>query len=63
MLWRSRPDDLGVIMSNNAAFQENISNIARSSRMKQGWILRTFQARDKTAMLILRKALVISILD
>ena len=28
--------DLGVTMSNNAAFQDHISNIARSSRMKLG---------------------------
>ena len=55
--------DLGVTMSNNAAFQDHISNIARSSRMKLGWILRTFQTQDRTAMLTLSKALVIPILD
>ena len=45
--------DLCVTMSNNAAFQDHISNIARSRRMKLGWILRTFQTRDRTAMLTL----------
>ena len=38
--------DLGVAMSNNATFQDHISNIARSSRMKLGWILRAFQTGD-----------------
>ena len=30
--------DWSVTMSNNAAFQDHISNIVRSSRMKLGWI-------------------------
>ena len=55
--------DLGVTMSNNAAFQDYTSNIARSSRMKLGWILRTFQTRDRQAILTLWKTLVIPILD
>ena len=45
--------DLGVTMSNNAAFQDH---------MKLGWMLRTFQTRDRTAMLTQWKALVIPIL-
>ena len=49
--------DLGVTMSNNAAFQDRISNIARSSRLKLGWILLAFQTRNRTAMLTLLKAL------
>ena len=55
--------DMDVTMSNNVPFQNHISNIARSNRMKLGWILRTFQTRDRTAMLTLWKALVIPILD
>ena len=56
-------EHLDVTMSNNAAFKDHISNIARSNRMKLGWILRTFQTRDRTAMLTLWKELVIPILD
>ena len=50
-------------MSNNADSHDHTSNIARSSRMKLGWIIRTFQTRDRTTMLTLWKELVIPILD
>ena len=46
--------DLGVTMSNNAAFKDNISNISRAS---------TFQTQNRTAMLTLWKSFVIQILD
>ena len=56
--------DLGVTMSTIAAFQDHISNsIDRASRMKLGWILHTFQTRDRTAMFNLWKALVIPIVN
>ena len=48
--------NLSITMSNNAAFQNHMSNIARSIRMNLGWILRTFQTRDRTAMLTLWRA-------
>ena len=32
----------------SCGIEDHISNIARSSRMKLGWILHTFQTRDKT---------------
>ena len=55
--------DLGVTMSNDATFQTHINNIVRASKMKSGWILRTFATRDKISMLTLWKQLVIPVLD
>ena len=55
--------DPGVTISNNAASQDHICNIARPSRMKLELILRTFQTRDRTAVFTLLKALMIPILD
>ena len=57
MIEKEHLRDLGVTMSNNNALQDHISNISRSCRMKPGWILRTFQTRDRTAMLTLWKTL------
>ena len=55
--------DLGVSMSNSATFQNHINAISKASRMKLGWILRTFQTRDKLTMVTLWKALVVPVLD
>ena len=55
--------DLGVTMSDDATFHNHINNIVRASKMKSGWILRTFSSRDKISMLTLWKQLVIPVLD
>jgi len=55
--------DLGVIMSDSATFAEHIYTIAASGRNQLGWILRTFQSRDKSLLLTLWKSLVVPILE
>ena len=55
--------DLGVTMSNDATFRTHINTVTKASRSKLGWILRTFQTREKLPMLTLWKSLVIPILD
>ena len=42
--------DLGVTMSNNAAFQDHISNIARTSRIKLGWVYISSKRQNSYAL-------------
>ncbi|XP_057314582.1 uncharacterized protein LOC130655799 [Hydractinia symbiolongicarpus] len=55
--------DLGVIMSNDCKFNKHISNLISKANRITGWILRTFESREKNVMLTLWKSLVILHLD
>ncbi|XP_057297606.1 uncharacterized protein LOC130628641 [Hydractinia symbiolongicarpus] len=55
--------DLGVIMSNDCKFNKHISNLISKANRITGWILRTFESREKNLMLTLWKSLVIPHLD
>ncbi|MPC32331.1 hypothetical protein E2C01_025642 [Portunus trituberculatus] len=54
---------LGVKMSDDATFQQHISEAANKARRMVGWVLRTFKSRGKDVMLALWKALIQPILD
>ena len=45
--------DLGVTMSDDETFSQYISEKVTKMKSKIGWILRTFQTRDKTLMITL----------
>ena len=51
--------DLGITMSSDATFTEHISERCEMAKSKTAWILRTFQSRDSTPMLLLWKSLVL----
>ena len=55
--------DLGVRMSDNASFAEQIADIVMAANQKAGWILRTFKTRAQTLMITLWKSLVMPLLD
>ena len=55
--------DLGVIVSSNAKFNENIINIVKKADNRMRWIFRVFRTREPTAMLTLFRALVLPILE
>ena len=42
--------DLGVILSDNAKFEDQIDKVCLKSRQKAGWIMRTFFSRDPEFM-------------
>ena len=50
--------DLGVIMSDNAKFEEYITHVCLKVKQKCGWILRTFSSRNSQLMKFLWKSLV-----
>ena len=51
--------DLGITMSSNATFTEHIAERCEMAKAKTAWILRTFQTRESTPMLLLWKSLVL----
>ena len=55
--------DLGVIMSSTATFRRHIADITESAKKQCGWILRTFQTREKVPLLTLWRSLVRSKLE
>ena len=55
--------DLGVTMTPDACFSEQISNVCASASLKCGWILRTFRTRECLPMLTLWRSLVQPLLD
>ena len=55
---KSSVRDLGIMMSNDATFKENIGTMVKRGKRMAGWALRTFQSRDKNVMLTLYKALI-----
>ena len=50
--------DLGVIMTNQATFDDHIYKVCQSVKQKSGWILRTFKSRNNLFMKQLWKQLV-----
>jgi len=60
---KSHLRDLGVTISNNAGFESHIAQAVQKSRMKVGWILRTFKTRQLLPMMTLWKSLVLPLLD
>ena len=55
--------DLGVIISEDMKFEDQISDMVRKARRHAGLILRVFETREKTAMLTLFKSIVIPLLE
>jgi hypothetical protein len=50
--------DLGIIMSNQATFDDHLNHVVLKVRKVTGWILRTFVTRDASTMLTLWTSLV-----
>ena len=55
--------DLGVIMSDDCLFQKQIDRMIEKAKNTISWIFRSFQTRNKNAMLTLYKSLIIPILE
>ena len=55
--------DLGIIMSNNACFDEQVEAVITKGKRMSGWILRTFKTRDKLPMMTLFKSLVLPVME
>lgn len=55
--------DLGVTLSCDGTFTTHIQNVTKRARSQVGWVLRTFQTRDKLPMLTLYKSLVVPLLE
>ena len=56
---KEQDGDLGIMMSNTAAFTRHIRNIVKKVRDKMGWVFRVFRPRERSLMLTLLKSLVI----
>ena len=55
--------DLGVTMSDNATFKTHITKISSKATQLSSWVLRTFITRERSVMLMLWKALILSRLE
>ena len=55
--------DLGVFMSDDGKFHEQIMKSSLCGKKKAGWICRVFNTRNEREMLILYKALVLPLLE
>ena len=55
--------DLGVTMSSDGTFKDQIAKVVMTASLKSGWILRTFTTREKNPMMTLWRALVLPTLD
>ena len=55
--------DLGVLVCSDATFNEQITSVMLAANLKCGWVLRTFQTRERKLMLTLWKALIQPVLD
>ena len=56
-------NDLGVILSSNCLFKNQINEIVKTANKLCAWILRTFKTRTPKLMILLWKSLVLSKLD
>ena len=61
--WFDHVKDLGIYMSQNLTFVEQINTVYIKCSQLMGWILRTFISRERTVMLLLFKSLVLSRVD
>ena len=50
--------DLGVILSDDATFNEHVQHVVKKVRQKTGWVLRTFYSRRQDIMKTLFKSLI-----
>lgn len=55
--------DLGVILSDTAKFDKQIESVAKKTRQKAGWVLRTFYSRNTQFMKSIYKTLVVPHVD
>ena len=55
--------DLGIIMSRNLLYKDHIESLGARCRSLSGWILRTFETREKAPMLKLYNSLLIPRID
>ena len=55
--------DLGITMSRNCSFDIHINIICKKCTDLSGWIRRTFTSRDRTTLMTLFNALILSRLD
>ena len=55
--------DLGVIISDDAKFEDQIETVVKTARQRVGWIMRVFETRKKTAMLTLYRSLVLPLVE
>ena len=55
--------DLGITMSCDVMFTENIATMVKTAKRQSGWILRTFSSREPVLMLTLLKSLVIPLVE
>ncbi|XP_076037665.1 uncharacterized protein LOC143023070 [Oratosquilla oratoria] len=55
--------DLGVILSDDATFDQHIEKAVSKCRQRMGYILRNFHTREPETLLTLWKVLVISVID
>ena len=51
--------DLGITMSSDALFAQHIAEKVTAMKFKIGWVLRTFQTREKKPMMTLWKSLIL----
>ena len=58
--WFDHVKYLGIYMSQNLTFVEQIKTVYNKCSQLMGWILRTFISRERTVMLLLFKSLVLS---
>ena len=55
--------DLGVIISDDAKFEDQINAVVKTARQRVGWIMRVFETRERTAMLTLYRSLVLPLIE
>jgi hypothetical protein len=55
--------DLGITVSDSGRFAEHMDEMVKRGRNKMGWILRTFQTREKILILTLYRSLVLPVLE
>ena len=55
--------DLGVLMSDDCRFKQQINAISEKAKNLISWILRTFKTREYEVMITLYKSLVLPILE
>ena len=61
--WFDHVKDLGIHMSQNLTFVEQINTVYNKYLQLMGWIPRIFISRERTVMLLLFKSLVLSRVD
>jgi len=60
---KSNLKDLGIQLSGNLKFTEHIDTVISKAQKMTGWILRTFNTRDRLPMMTLYKQMVLGILE